>query len=99
MAGPGICMYTLYLSVADITNPDLFVCGCRTWIWLDITQFYEEQCQPARGSAWLACPKTLNRVPITRGGRYRHNLSKNAMTASPLVSVYLIMYFQQFKWF
>ena len=26
----------LYLSVADIANPDMFVCGSRTWISLDI---------------------------------------------------------------
>ena len=26
----------LYLSVADIANPDLFSCGSRTWISLDI---------------------------------------------------------------
>ena len=32
---------TVYLSVADIANPDLFVCGCRTWNSLDITLFYE----------------------------------------------------------
>ena len=34
---------TMYLFMADIANPDLFVCGCRTWICLDITRFYEEQ--------------------------------------------------------
>ena len=34
----------LYLSVADIANPDLFACGGRTWIGLDITRFYEEHC-------------------------------------------------------
>ena len=37
----------LYLSVADIANPDLFACGSRTWNSLDIARFYEEQCQPA----------------------------------------------------
>ena len=37
----------LYLSVADIPNPDLFVCGSQTWISLDIVRFYEEHCQPA----------------------------------------------------
>ena len=30
---------TLYLFMADIVNPDLFVCSCRTWICLDITRF------------------------------------------------------------
>ena len=42
---------TVYLSVADIAYPDLFVCGCRTWICLDIAHFYEEQQQPSSGSA------------------------------------------------
>ena len=42
-----------YLSVADISNPDLLACGCQTWNSLDITHFYEEQ-----------CPKTINRAPI-----------------------------------
>ena len=57
--------------MADIANPDLFVCGCRTWIGLDITHFYEEQCQPFSGSAWQACPtKTENCVPIAWGGRF-----------------------------
>ena len=34
----------LYLSVADIANPDLFACGSRTWISLDIVRVYEEHC-------------------------------------------------------
>ena len=29
--------------MTDIGNPDLIACGCRTWISLDITRFYEEQ--------------------------------------------------------
>ena len=29
---------TVYLCMADMVNPDLFVCCCRTWIYLDITQ-------------------------------------------------------------
>ena len=36
----------VYLSVADITNPDLVACGCWTWISLDIARIFEEQCQP-----------------------------------------------------
>ena len=48
----------LYLFVADIANPDLFACGSRTWISIDIARFYEEHCQPSIGSAWPACPKT-----------------------------------------
>ena len=60
---------TVYLSVAYIANPDSFACGCGTWIHLNIARFYEEQCQPASGSAWPACPKKpLNRGPIAGGG-------------------------------
>ena len=29
-----------YFSVADITNPDWLVCGCRTWTSLDIAHVY-----------------------------------------------------------
>ena len=47
----------IYLSVADIANPDFLGCCCRTWISLDIARFYEEQCQPSIGSAWPACLK------------------------------------------
>ena len=54
----------LYLSVADIAIPDLFECGSRTWISLDIACFYEELCQPSSGSALPACPKNGNRAPI-----------------------------------
>ena len=41
-------LHTVYLFMADIANPDLYVCGCRTWICRDITRFYE--------CAWSACP-------------------------------------------
>ena len=44
---------TQYLFIADIANPDLFVCVCRIWICLNITHFYEVQCQPFSGSAWV----------------------------------------------
>ena len=44
----------LYLSVADIANPYLFVCRSLTWISLDIARLYEEHCQPSSGSAWPA---------------------------------------------
>ena len=60
----GHLLPTVYLFMADIANPDLFVSGCRTWICLDITRIYEEQRQPSSGSAWPACPKTVNRAPI-----------------------------------
>ena len=47
----------VYLFMADIANPDLFVCGCRTWICFDIICFYEEKRQTSSESAWPACPK------------------------------------------
>ena len=50
-----------HVFVYDITNPDLFGCGCRTWICHDITRFYDEQRQLSRKSAWSAFPKTVNR--------------------------------------
>ena len=54
----------MYLFMADITNPDFLVWSCRTWIGFDINRFCEQQRQPSSGSAWLACPKTVNRAPI-----------------------------------
>ena len=55
--------------MADITNPDLFACGSRTWIRLDLARFYEEHCQPSSGSAWpVSPPKNGNRAPIAGGG-------------------------------
>ena len=48
----GYLLPTVYLFMADIANPDLFVCSCRAWICLDITRFYEEQRQPSSGSSW-----------------------------------------------
>ena len=78
----------LYLSVANIANPDFFACVSRTWISLDIGHFYEEYCQPSSGSAWPACTKNGNRSPITGGGRGQQNLHRvcqTAMTAPPRV--------------
>ena len=53
----GYLLPIVYLFMANIANPDLFVYCCRTWICLDITLFYEEQRQPSSGSALPACPK------------------------------------------
>ena len=62
----GYLLPTVYLFMADIVNLDLFVCGCRTCVCLDITRFYyEEQRQPSSESAWPACKKKVNR----NGGR------------------------------
>ena len=32
-------LHTVYLSVVDIANPDLFACSCQTWISLDIAAY------------------------------------------------------------
>ena len=59
----GYLLPNLYLCMANIANPDLSVCVCRTWIFLDITRFYEER-QLSSGPAWPACTKMVNRIPI-----------------------------------
>ena len=56
----------LYLSVADIANPDLFACGSRTWISLNIPRFYEENFQPSSGSALPACAHCWGREGSTQ---------------------------------
>ena len=68
-------------------NSDLFVCCCRTWMCLDITRLYEEQLQPSSGSAWSACPKTVNRAPLLEAGGFDtsctaacQNRSNNSIT-------------------
>ena len=58
----------MYLSVAEIANPDFLGCCCQTWSSLDIARFYEEQCQPSSGSAWPACQKTGNSSTIAGTG-------------------------------
>ena len=70
----GYLLSDMYLLMADITNPDLFVYSCRTWIGLDFTRFCEQQRHPSSGSAWPTCPKTVNLAPIAGGGNVRHNL-------------------------
>ena len=57
----------MYLSLADIENPDLLTCGRRIWVSLDIDCFCEEHCQPSGGSTWPAFQNTVNRVPIAGG--------------------------------
>ena len=61
----GYLLPTVYLFIADIANPYLFVCGCLTWICLDITCFYEEEHQPSSGSN-----KTINLAPIAGAGGF-----------------------------
>ena len=65
-----IMLATVYLLMTDIANPDVFVCGYRTWICLDINRFYEGQRQPSSGSAWPASSNTVNRDPIAGGRRF-----------------------------
>ena len=61
----GYLLSTVYLFMAYIANPDLFVCGCRTWVCLDITHFYEEKRQPSSGSVW-----PVNRAPMAGAGGF-----------------------------
>ena len=37
----GYLLPTVYLFIADIVNLYVFVCGYGTWIYFDITRFYE----------------------------------------------------------
>ena len=55
------------LYVADIANPDLFACGSRTWISLDIARFNHDHCQLSSESVWPACPKNGKRASIAGG--------------------------------
>ena len=75
----------MYLSVVDIANPDFLGCCCRTCNIHGISRFYEQQCQPSSGSAWLACLKTVNRAPIVEGRKGQHTAF--CMTCSLLMLV------------
>ena len=84
----GYLLLTVYLFMAVIENPNLFVCGCRTWICLDITRFYEEQRQPSSGFAWLACPKNGESGPHCWEWEVSSQVAEQfvtAVTASPFV--------------
>ena len=61
---------TMYLFMADIANPDLFVCGCRSWICLDITRFLRSSASHPAGPHGRLAQTTINRAPITGGGRF-----------------------------
>ena len=74
--------------MADISILDLFVCGCRTWICLDITRLYEEQRQQSSGSEWPACPKNGKSGPHCWGREVLTQFVQQlvtAVTAPPLV--------------
>ena len=78
----------MYLFMADIANPDLCVCVCRTWIRLDITRINEEQHHPPSGSAWRAGPKTVKLGPplLEREDSIQYSQQLvTAVTAPPLV--------------
>ena len=79
---------TMYLFMVDIANSDLFLCGCRTWICLDIAHFYEEQVQPFTGSAWPACTENGKLGPHCWGRDVSTLLVRQfltAVTAPPVV--------------
>ena len=79
---------TMYLFMADIANPYLFVCGCRTWICLGITGFYEEQRQPSSGVAGPTCPEIGKLSPQCWEREVSTQFARQfvtAVTALPLV--------------
>ena len=51
---------TMYFSVADIANPDLFLCGYQTWICLDIIVL------PQMYLCKLIEPKNFNKYTVSR---------------------------------
>ena len=63
---------TVYMFMADIATPDLYVCSCRAWICLDITRFYEEQYQPSSVTAppivgCVVCVCVINDIHLMAG--------------------------------
>ena len=55
-------LHTVYLFMADIANPDLFVCVVVGPGFLSTTA--------SSGSAWSACQKTVNRAPLLGTGGF-----------------------------
>ena len=51
----------LVFVLADISNPDLFVCGCWTCICLDIVHFHEESASHSKVLHGRLSTKTVNR--------------------------------------
>ena len=66
-AGPS----TVYLSVADIVNPDLFCCR-HGFVSTSPTFMRSTYSHPADTHGRLA-QNTVNRAAIVGGGRYRHH--------------------------
>ena len=84
---------SLYLSVVDIANPDLFACGGRTWISLDIARFYEEHCQPyPAGPHGRLVQKNGNRAPIAGAGGVDSICTGFASPLSQLHHVYAVLF-------
>ena len=84
----GYLLLNMYLFIADIANPDSFVCGCRTWICLDFIRFYEAQRQPSSGSACTACLKNGKSGPHCWAREVSTQFAQqyvSAVTAPPLV--------------
>ena len=66
-----VLLSTVYLFMADIANPDLFLCGCRT---STSHTFMRSIARNPAGPHGRLVQKTVNRAPIAGGGRFRHNL-------------------------
>ena len=58
----------LYLSVAYIANPDLFACGSRTWISLDIAFMKGIASHPAGPHGRLAQKSVMGPSLLGAGG-------------------------------
>ena len=95
LGGPSVqscCTYVylfpnLYLSEAEIANPDLFACICRTLIVLTSPAFMIRTSHPVGPHDWIS-PKNGNRAPIAGGGRGWHNMHRVCqipVTAPPRV--------------
>ena len=80
----------MYLFIADITTPDLFVESCRTWIGIDIARFCEQKRHQAgpQGSA----QKTVNRAPISGGRKVRYNLHSSLSPLRQLHRLYAVSF-------
>ena len=82
----------VYLFMADIANPDLIVCGCRTWIHLDITHFYEEHRQPSSSlHGGLVQKNGKSGTPLLGAGGFDTIYTAKfvtAVTAPPLIPLF-----------
>ena len=61
---PRVNLYRHLLPTVHFANTDLFWCDCRSSISLDITCFYEEQCQQSSESEWPACQRNGESGPL-----------------------------------